>query len=372
MISSTDSPVRAFWLSARWEEEQERRRKFDAQRASELRTQTVDSNLRKGRNKAGRCAWCGQPFNVIKGAIQDPIDHLWYHVFSSKTVRGVEKTCYVLHKPHLKNSLRAKQLAENEWEEEQMRRSNFDRDLERQKALRNRRDKLKKAFMADGVAKLAKRTGQKLVDVRPPYAVHITFSEAEFDQSTKESRAKRAFAKQCRADVSNAMRLNARRVTMAAVLRETCIVELHLHQDPDGNDLWYPEALARKLCQMINKKNGALYQYDVLAWAISAEVKGVVISPVAAALLDADDVDVHPLARPSRIPPPDHAGKVPIHVYFCAEYDDMRPEREFFFANVFPVIDKWLAAFRCQFVPVDMRFGITRSECFHPEVVRFL
>ena len=91
---------------------------------------------------------------------------------------------------------------------------------------------------------------------------------------------------------------------------------------------------------------------------------------MASSLLDADDIEIDPQAKPLPIPPADQAGKIPVHVYFCAEYDDMRPEREFLFEHVFPVIDKWLSAFRVQFVPVDMRFGVTRTECFHPEVVR--
>jgi hypothetical protein len=41
--------------------------------------------------------------------------------------------------------------------------------------------------MSDGVGKLAKRTGQKFVDVKPPHAVHVAFPEEEFDQLTKVS-----------------------------------------------------------------------------------------------------------------------------------------------------------------------------------------
>jgi hypothetical protein len=48
------------------------------------------------------------------------------------------------------------------------------------------------------------------------------------------------------------MRLHLRRVTVAAVLREGCIVELHLHQDAEGKDLWYPDALAKKLVQVMS------------------------------------------------------------------------------------------------------------------------
>jgi hypothetical protein len=120
---------------------------------------------------------------------------------------------------------------------------------------------------------------------------------------------------------------------------------------------------------MINKKKETLYMYEVLSLALSAEIKGPVISPVTAALIDSDDIVLNPMALPSPIPPPDQAGKIPVHVYFCAEYDDMRPEREFLYSHVFPIIDRWLGAFRCQFVPVDMRYGVTRSECFHPEVM---
>jgi hypothetical protein len=64
---------------------------------------------------------------VLSDAIQDPIDHLWYHVFKTKTVRGIGQSCYMKHKPHLKNLLRQKQAAENELEEETMRRAMFDR-----------------------------------------------------------------------------------------------------------------------------------------------------------------------------------------------------------------------------------------------------
>jgi hypothetical protein len=39
--------------------------------------------------------------------------------------------------------------------------------------------------MSDGVGKLAKRTGQKMVDIKPPHAVHVLFPEEEFEQLTK-------------------------------------------------------------------------------------------------------------------------------------------------------------------------------------------
>jgi hypothetical protein len=44
-------------LQTMWEEEQEKRRKFDQQRASELRSAAVDSNMRKVLTRSGPKPW---------------------------------------------------------------------------------------------------------------------------------------------------------------------------------------------------------------------------------------------------------------------------------------------------------------------------
>jgi hypothetical protein len=53
-------------LHEAWVKEQEKRRQFDLQYASELRHEQVDNNLRRGRNADGRCAFCGNAFTVNK------------------------------------------------------------------------------------------------------------------------------------------------------------------------------------------------------------------------------------------------------------------------------------------------------------------
>jgi len=52
-------------LHEAWVNEQEKRRQFDLQYASELRNDQVENNLKRGRNANGRCAFCGNTFSVI-------------------------------------------------------------------------------------------------------------------------------------------------------------------------------------------------------------------------------------------------------------------------------------------------------------------
>ena len=79
--------------------------------------------------------------------MQDAVDHLWYHVWATKTVKGGSLSCLMLHKPHMKQKLKRQHMRETELDEETLRRANFDRDLDRQKSLKNSRNRLKKAFM---------------------------------------------------------------------------------------------------------------------------------------------------------------------------------------------------------------------------------
>jgi hypothetical protein len=360
-------------LHEAWLVEQEARRVWDLQYTTELRTEQVQHSLKRNRNANGRCAFCGELFTVVAAAVQCPVDKFWYHVYNTQTVKASDSTCYEGHKEPLKTFLKRKKQREDEKEDEMRRRVLWDREHEREKASKANRSRLKKAVMARDFSKMAKRTRQEDIHHNPPFAVDINFDDVEFEDFTKHSKNRRRFLQQLREDVSSVLNIEDAQVSVMSLDASSSMVVIQISDDPEGKDRWTPEQLAKRLVKMItgNTRNQKLYSTQVLVSAIQIDVRGPVLSAVAKMLLNHDDVQVHPKAkgRPKGFAKPDQAGRLPCYVYICSDFDDMRPEREFLAKNIFPSIDQWCATARAQFVPVDMRYGVTRPECYHANVV---
>jgi hypothetical protein len=85
-------------LHEAWVKEQEKRRLFDLQYASELRHEQVDNNLRRGRNADGRCAFCGDTFTVKQIGLESsdafccPFSHTRYGLKKVDRVSASECT----------------------------------------------------------------------------------------------------------------------------------------------------------------------------------------------------------------------------------------------------------------------------------------
>ena len=109
---------------------------------------------------------------------------------------------------------------------------------------------------------------------------------------------------------------------------------------------------------------------DILYLATSAELLGAALSSVAAVLMSDEDIEIPHKVKARPFVQPDQAGKMNVHVFVSGDMDDMKPERDILFSSAFPVLDRWFAEFRVQFVPVDMRYGVSRPEAYHQDVVR--
>jgi hypothetical protein len=239
-------------LQRKSDEEMTRRRQWDAQYESELRHQTVEHNLKKGRNASGRCAFCGGLFTLSRRAVQCQVDHFWYHTWATRTVRAAEDTCYEQHKPEMKVRLRKEAMRDMEKDEEEMRRANWDREHEQEKLAQSNRTRLKRAVMSDAVGKLARRTRKGLDDAEPPYGVQIgPFPEENFQDMTVDAMQRRLFQQRLRADIATVINVHERRITVHRIDTVAFCVQVHIHADNTGKDRWTPEALAKKLVFML-------------------------------------------------------------------------------------------------------------------------
>ena len=356
-----------------WDEEQERRRAYDRTREAELRHETVENNIRKNRNRKGRCALCGEHFSVIKKAVQNPIDRLWYHRWAAKTVFQAEESCYDKYMPDLKKLLKRQTIRDAEHSDEILRRSVWDRDFQRRKALHTGRSNLNKAIITDQVSKLMKptRMGHEL-SIQPPYCVRLFFSPREYEDLTISAQDKRSFIHNLQKDISRALNIVPQRVEIT-LIQEAFAAEIYLHQDVEGKDKWLPEGLAHRFAQMVNRTTATQVPPDLyyLLIAFKAEITGPVLTPNVTAKLNVNDVNVpENLQSKPVLPSPDQAGRISVRVYICGDYDDMYSERQYLDKSIWPVVNRWLLPYRMNFVPVDMRFGVTKSECFHKHVVR--
>ena len=309
---------------------------------------------------------------MIDRAVQCQVDKFWYHSFGASTVRSAGTTCFELHKEPLKIRLKREMLRESEKEEEMYRRVIWDRDHEREKAAKANRGRLKKAVMARDFSKFAKRTRQGLDEVHnPPFATEVYFDRVEYEDFTRNSKQRRRFLQQLREDVASVLNISDAQVTVPMLDAQNSMVVLQISDDPEGHDRWTPEQLAKRLVNMITgaRRNQRLYSTQVLVSSIKIDLKGPVMSPVAAVMLDHTDVQVIEKAKFQPRNTPDQAGRLPCFFYICSDYDDMKPERDFLAQHIFPAVDQWCAASRAQLVPVDLRHGVTRPECYHANVV---
>ena len=356
-----------------WDTEQERRRAYDRTREAELRHELVESNMKKNRNRKGRCALCGEPFSVVRKAYQNPLDRLWYHRWAAKTVFLVEDSCYERYMPELKKLLKRQSIRDAEHNDELLRRAVWNRDYERRKALHTGRSNLKKAIITDQVSKLMKQTriGHEH-RIEPPYCVQLFFSSQDFDTLTESNQDKRSFMQNLQKDISKALNIAPNRIVLALV-HEAFAAEIHLHQDPEGKDKWLPEGLAHRFVQIINRTVPTVLSPDLhyLLMAVKAEISGPVLTPTTSALIYENDISVNGnLQSKAILSTPDQAGRIAVRVFVCGDFDDMYPERQYLQKSVWPVINRWLLPYRMQFVPVDMRFGVSKRECFHKHVVK--
>jgi hypothetical protein len=356
-----------------WNEEQERRRVYDRVREAELRHETVESNIRKNRNRKGRCAFCGEHFSVVKKAFQNPIDRLWYHRWAAKTVFQAEDSCYEKYMPDLKKMLKRQSIRDSEHSDELLRRAVWDRDYQRRKALQTGRSNLKKAIITDQVSKLMRQTrlGNEIT-IQPPYCVRLFFPSHEYEELTSSAQDRRSLIQNLKSDISKALNIIPLRIDIALV-QEACAAEIYLHQDRQGKDQWLPEGLAHRLTTAINRTTTTFISPNLyyLSLAVKAEIAGPVLTPSVSASLHVNDIEVSELLQSKPIlQTPDQAGRVSVRVYISGDYDDMFSERQYLEKDVWPVINRWLMPYRMCFVPIDMRFGVTKSECFHAHVVK--
>ena len=359
-------------LQEAWVEEQEKRRLFDLQYTSELRQEQVANNLKRGRNGKARCAFCGETFSVVHTAVQCEVDHFWYHTYKIRSVHDRDTTCYAVHKEPLKQMLKRQMLREQEKTDETERRIMWDHDHERDKAAKANRNRLQKAVMARDFSKFAKRTRQGLEDPsNPSFATEIFFEPVEYDEFTRNSKHRRQFLQHLREDVASMLNISDSHVTIAQLDPAASVVVVQINDDPEGKDRWTPEQLSKRLVNLISgqRRNQRLFSTQVLVSAAKMDLKGPVISAVATMMLNVTDVQVHEKAKGVRRDKPDQAGRLPCHVYICSDYDDMKPERDFLATHIFPAVDQWCATMRAQLVPVDLRHGVTRAECYHANVV---
>ena len=356
-----------------WKEEQENRRQFDLQYTAELRHDQVEHNQKRGRNAKGKCALCGEFFDVRHKAVQCQVDKYWYHSFSISTIASSDTSCYELHKEPLKNRLKRTKLREDEREDEMNRRIQWDRDHEREKAAKANKNRLKQAVMARDFSKFAKRTRQVDTGHNPPFAVQVVFDRVEYDEFTKNSKLRRKFLQQLREDIASVLNIQDSQVSTTSLDFDECAITVQISDHPEGKDRWTPEQLANRFVKMIvgQRRNHRMNSTQVLVSAIKLDLKGPVLSSVAKLLFDVGDVTVGENAKSERVgvSKPDQAGYLPCYFYICSDFDDMRPEREFLAKEIWPAVDQWCATARAQFVPVDLRYGVTRAECYHSNVV---
>jgi hypothetical protein len=309
---------------------------------------------------------------VLDKAVQCQVDKFWYHTFGASTVKHAGQTCFELHKDPLKLRLKREMLRESEKEDEMYRRVVWDRDYEREQAAKANRGRLKKAVMARDFSKFAKRTRKGLAEGHnPPFATEVYFDRVEFEAFTRNSKQRRRFLQQLREDVALVLNIKDAQVTVPMIDAQNSMVVVQISDDPEGKDRWTPEQLAKRLVNMITgtRRNQRLYSTQVLVSSIKIDLKGPVMSPAAAVMLDHRDVQVNENAKFQPRGYPDQAGRLPCFFYICSDYDDMKPEREFLAEHIFPAVDQWCATSRAQLVPVDMRHGVTRAECYHANVV---
>jgi len=262
-------------LHEAWLAEQEARRVFDKQYESELRSEQVENNLKRGRNTRSRCALCGDTFSVMHGAVQCQVDKFWYHSRSIRTVSALDQTCYERHKGPLKIALKRQMLRQSEKEEEMFRRVMWDRDHEREKAARSNRNRLKKAVMAQDFSKFVKRTRQGADEAHnPPFAIEAYFDRVEYEDFTRNSKQRRFFLQKIREDVSEILNIGDDQVSTPNMDAGECMVVIQISPDPAGNDLWTPEQLAKRLVNMFvgNRRNQRLYSCQVWCFLLLARI----------------------------------------------------------------------------------------------------